>query len=393
MSSTRTLAFTLALAIGASGAEAQTTPDASPVPGVSIPVQATTPAQPRANQDLPVELQLLPRPMPLARVLEYLAPSIAEGEAREEFERRVTALWNGYAAGFELVESAEFREMRLVLAEVTGKRPPTPDTLRAKYASALAGADRLDAQFLADVAELRPNGADPAMDALRRARTRNVSLLGLAGHLSLSVPIRWRDPMGWLEVTETRIPIDAIRAFDEASTEVITTLTPVRRRFEFNIIVSATTQQRFVRDLPSKAAEFVDASRDAANATRAAVETLRGALPPEDIARVHIARIEDLYFDTPRPERPCGTETFPADPALQDAWFAERAKLALADAAILARYEEMALKTLAATPLWDREAYDGRQFLAKNFKDERTQLHDETRTRLELLSGRNESGG
>ncbi|MEY3025491.1 MAG: hypothetical protein RLZZ238_388 [Planctomycetota bacterium] len=38
MSSTRTLAFTLALAIGASGAEAQTTPDASPVPGVSIHV-------------------------------------------------------------------------------------------------------------------------------------------------------------------------------------------------------------------------------------------------------------------------------------------------------------------------------------------------------------------
>ena len=61
---------------------------------------------------------------------------------------------------------------------------------------------------------------------------------------------------------------------------------------------------------------------------------------------------------------------------------------ARADAEILLRYEAAALTTLAATPLWDRDAYDGRQLLAKSFGDERTRLHDETRSRLELISGK-----
>jgi hypothetical protein len=169
---------------------------------------------------------------------------------------------------------------------------------------------------------------------------------------------------------------------------VLRGLTPARRRFEFEIIVTAQSQQQFVKALPVKGPDFVTASREAVRAMIAVVDGLAQALPPEDVARVHIARIEDLYLDTPRPERPCGSETFPADESLREAWFAERAKLAIADAEILRRYEEQALATLAATPLWDRDAYDGRVFLAKGFKDARTQLHDDARTRLELLSGR-----
>ena len=336
----------------------------------------------------PPELQIIPRPMGFGAIMEYIGPSIADDAQRAAAEARLRALWNGYVVGYEAPAKAEFLDVRTALNELNTKRPPTPDALRARYAKALVAVDRLDSLLFADMDEALQPESDGALAALKRARTRNLASLGLAGHLSLSVPIRWREPMRWLETTETRMPADAIVRFDTAMTELLKGLAPARRRFEFDIIVNAQSQQQFVNALPGKSKDFVTASREAATTSIAIVEALAGAIPPDDVARVHIARIEDLYLDTPRPERPCGADGFPSDVALRDAWFAERAKLAIADAEILRRYEEMALKTLAATPLWDRDAYDGRVFLAKSFKDERTKLHDETRARLELLNAR-----
>ena len=340
------------------------------------------------ERETPVQLQVLPRPIPLARVYEYLTKQIADDATRGALEARIKPVWEAYVGDFALPNRHEFGEVRGILSTIPTDRPPSPDEIRNKYASALAVVDRLDASFLAELGTIVGEPSKPALEALRRARLRSVASIGVAGHLSLSVPMRWVDPMVWIQVTETTIPPDAVQRFDLEVTRISQGLTPVRRRFEFEMVVRARSQQQVVAALPTKGKELVAASREAALASLAAVDALKGSLPPEDVARVHIARIEDLYFDTPKPERPLGAENFPSDPSARDAWFAERAKLAIADAEILLRYEDAALKTLAATPLWDRSAYDARQLLAKSFGDERTRLHDETRARLELISGK-----
>ena len=345
-------------------------------------------AQKPPAREPPVQLQVLPRPIPLARIYEYLTKPITDDAARTALEVRIKPVWEAYVGDFALPNRNEFGEVRGILSQIPTDRPPSPDEIRNKYASALAVVDRLDASFLTELAAMVGEPSRPALEALRRARLRSVASIGVAGHLSLSVPMRWVDPMVWLQVTETTIPGDAVQRFDLEVTRISQALTPVRRRFEFEMVVRARSQQQLVAALPTKGKEFVAASREAARASMAAVDALKGPLAAEDVARVHIARIEDLYFDTPKPERPLGAESFPSDPAARDAWFAERAKLAIADAEILLRYEAAALTTLAATPLWDRDAYDGRQLLAKSFGDERTRLHDETRSRLELISGK-----
>lgn len=345
-------------------------------------------AQRPPAREPPVQLQVLPRPIPLARIYEYLTKPITDDAARTALEARIKPVWEAYVGDFALPNRNEFGEVRGILSQIPTDRPPSPDEIRNKYASALAVVDRLDASFLTELAAMVGEPSRPALEALRRARLRSVASIGVAGHLSLSVPMRWVDPMVWLQVTETTIPGDAVQRFDLEVTRISQALTPVRRRFEFEMVVRARSQQQLVAALPTKGKEFVAASREAARASMAAVDALKGPLAAEDVARVHVARIEDLYFDTPKPERPLGAESFPSDPAARDAWFAERAKLAIADAEILLRYEAAALTTLAATPLWDRDAYDGRQLLAKSFGDERTRLHDETRSRLELISGK-----
>lgn len=382
--STALVAILLAPALQGEQATPRTPPSGAPPAGIPTPAGAQSATQART----PPELQIIPRPMGFGAIMEFIGPSIPDETRRGELEQRLRALWNGYITGYEEPAKNEFLDVRTAMNELATKNPPSPDALRARYAKALVAADRIDTVFFNDIDEALPPESDGALAALKRARVRNLSALGLAGHLSLSVPLRWREPMGWLNTTEARIAPEVVTRFDIATTEVLRGLTPARRRFEFDIIVTAQSQQQFVKALPVKGPDFVTASREAVRAMIAVVDGLAQALPPEDVARVHIARIEDLYLDTPRPERPCGSETFPADESLREAWFAERAKLAIADAEILRRYEEQALATLAATPLWDRDAYDGRVFLAKGFKDERTKLHDDARARLELLSGR-----
>ena len=340
------------------------------------------------QRETPVQLQVLPRPIPLARVYEYLTKQIADDAARAALEARIKPVWEAYVGDFALPNRNEFGEVRGILSTIPTDRPPSPDEIRNKYASALAVVDRLDASFLAELGTIVGEPSKPALEALRRARLRSIASIGVAGHLSMSVPMRWIDPMAWILVTESTIPPDAVQRFDLEVTRISQALTPVRRRFEFEMVVRARSQEQLVAALPTKGKDLVAASREAARASLAAVDALKGPLPPEDVARIHIARIEDLYFDTPKPERPLGAENFPSDPSARDAWFAERAKLSVADAEILLRYEDAALKTLAATPLWDRGAYDARQLLAKSFGDERTRLHDETRARLELISGK-----
>ncbi len=363
-----------------------TTPATPPATPPSAPAEGA-PAAPPAAANTQAQLQILPRPLPLARVYDFVTTPIADEATRLELERRIRALWEGYLARFEVVQLEEFVEARAKLTAVSGDRPPTPDALRGSYATALAAVDRLDAMFLADLKTLVSADSAEALAALERSRLRAVSAIGLAGHLSLSVPMRWVEPMAWLEVTESRIPMATIIAYDLEVTRLSKDLAPARRRFEFEMVGAARTQSAFSKALPEKGKPLVVASRDAALASRAAVAALLGPVQADDVARIQIARVEDLYFDTPRPERAVTAESFPADEALRDAWFAERAKLAISDAEIVLRYEDLALKTLAAKPLWDRQAYDGRKLLAKSFKEERSRLHDEIRAKLELLSG------
>lgn len=384
-----------------------------PIPGLPIlalpllsialaqdPAAPTPPAQPAsveppagapsrsAGEAIPTALQVLPKPISWPEIRRVLLLPIADPEVRREYEGRIGALWNQYAEAFARDEGQKFAEVRGVLAAATDPKPPTILVMREIYATALAEIDRLDSQFFATLEKILPADRADAIAALKRLRERNIASIGPAGHFSLSVPMRWNDPMTWLEATQSPIAPAALLAYDLEATRIANLMTPVRRRFEFEILLIARSQQDFVKQLPTKGLALVDAYRGAARASAAMVDGLRSAIPAEEVARVQIARIEDMYFDTPKPERRVGLETFPSDPALQEAWLTEYGKLAIADAEILRRYEDLALKALAATPLYDRTAYDGRVFLAKSFKDERTRLHDETAAKLAVIAGK-----
>lgn len=313
---------------------------------------------------------------------------IQDPEVRREFEGRIGALWNQYAEAFARDEGQKFAEVRGVIAAATDPKPPTILVMRGIYATALAEIDRLDAQFFATLEKILPADRADAIAALKRLRERNIASIGPAGHFSLSVPMRWNDATTWLEATQSPIAPAALLAYELEACRIARAVTPVRRQFEFEILKISRSQQEFIKLLPTKGLALVDAYRGAARASAAMVDALGSSIAAEEVARVQIARIEDMYFDTPKPERRAGLETFPADQALQEAWLTEYGKLAIADAEILRRYEELALKALAATPLYDRAAYDGRVFLAKSFRDERTRLHDETAAKLAVIAGK-----
>jgi len=336
--------------------------------------------------DANTPLQILPPPIALARVYEYVTSTIPDEAARLETERRVRTFWESYLSDYQAVQLKEFAEAQAVFGQLDEKPPPSIDKIRGKYATALAAGDRLDQTFLRMLKELVPADAGPAIEALQRQRARSIAACGLAPHLAMSVPMKLNDPMAWLNAAEGPVPAAAHHAYDLTVTGIATGLAPVRRRFEFDMVLSAKSREQFAKILPAKAKELVAASKETANATIAAVDALGSSVTADDLARIHIARIESLYFDTPRPERRVGSEEYPSDVALRDAWFAERAKLAIADAEILKRYEQIALATMAAAPLWDTQAYNARQLLAKSFAEERTKLHDETRARLAVLN-------
>ena len=149
--------------------------------------------------------------------------------------------------------------------------------------------------------------------------------------------------------------------------------------------MQGTSRERIEAIVPVLATDYLPSVKSAVAEAITAVEALGGSVPEEDVARIHIARITDLYPDIPRHERPFDMFAYPDDDGKRDLWLAERARLSIADAEIMRRYEAKALETLVAKAIWDRAAYDMRQAVAAPFKAERTALHYETTERVRLL--------
>ncbi len=372
-----TLAATLA-SLTAPLAAAQVAP--SPT---APPRAPATPKTPPASDRM--QLPITPGPMGYDRLRADLAGRIADEARRETFSDELARLWDRYNLAWAAIEKREIGLARGAVSQMRSSRTINADVLRARYADALVAVDRTDAAFFASIEAAMPVEARPALDALRRARARAIAGHGLAPYLALSVPVRWNDPIAWLNACETRIPFEAYAAYDATTCDIAVRLCAPRRRFETDLLVQGTSRERIEAIAPTLATDYLPAVRSAVAESIAAVEALRGSVPDEDVARIHVARITDLYPDIPRPERPFDLFAYPDDDGKRDLWLAERARLSIADEAILRRYEARALETLASRAIWDRAAYDMRQAVAAPFKAERTALHDEANERMRLL--------
>lgn len=382
------VAVLLASSIAASAAESHGQ--------VAPPAEATPPRPPAAPKTPPAndrnQLPITPGPMGYDRLRADLAAPIADEAKREAFADELARIWDRYNLAWAAIEKREIGLARGAVSQMRSSRTITADVLRARYADALAAVARTDAACFAAIAEAMPPESAPALDALRRARARAVAGHGLAPYLSLAVPVRWNDPLAWLNACETRLPFDAFTAYDTATEGIATRLCGPRRRFETDLLVQGTSRERIEAIVPTLAVDYLPSVKSAVTESIAAVEALRGSLPEADVARIHVARITDLYPDIPRPERPFDMFAYPDDDGKRDLWLAERARLSIADAEIMRRYEAKALETLAARAIWDRAAYDMRQAVAAPFKAERTALHDEATERVRLLLSLPEQG-
>ena len=376
---TSTLLCALAISIGAGTARAQVAPPAD----AQAPRAPAAPKTPPANDRN--QLPITPGPMGYDRLRADLAAPIADESRREAFADELARIWDRYNLAWAAIEKREIGLARGAVSQMRSSRTITADVLRARYADALAAVARTDAAFFAAIAEAMPPESAPALDALRRARARAVAGHGIAPYLSLAVPVRWNDTLAWLNACETRLPYEAFVAYDTTTEGIATRLCGPRRRFETDLLVQGTSRERIEAIVPVLATDYLPSVKSAVAEAITAVEALRGSVPEEDVARIHIARITDLYPDIPRPERPFDMFAYPDDDGKRDLWLAERARLSIADAEIMRRYEAKALETLVAKAIWDRAAYDMRQAVAAPFKAERTALHDETTERVRLL--------
>lgn len=372
-------ALAVALGAGAGAARAQVAPPTDAAPPRAPAAPKTPPANDR-NQ-----LPITPGPMGYDRLRADLAAPIADEARREAFADELARIWDRYNLAWAAIEKREIGLARGAVSQMRSSRTITADVLRARYADALAAVARTDAACFAAIAEAMPPESGPALDALRRARSRAVAGHGIAPYLSLAVPVRWNDPLAWLNACETRLPYEAFTAYDTTTEGIATRLCGPRRRFETDLLVQGTSRDRIEAIVPVLAVDYIPSVKSAVAEAIAAVEALRGSVPDEDVARIQVARITDLYPDVPRPERAFDMFAYPDDDGKRDLWLAERARLSIADAEILRRYEAKALETLAAKAIWDRAAYDMRQEIAAPFKAERTALHDETTERVRLL--------
>ncbi|MCE2881898.1 MAG: hypothetical protein LW636_06020 [Planctomycetaceae bacterium] len=337
-------------------------------------------------------LRVVPSLMGYDRIVRDLSAPIVDEARREELKTQVARLWDGYNTGWQRVESNEIQIARLAVSELNGRQPPSPETLRSRMADALAAVNRSDAAFFLALSEVIPPESREALESLKRARTRAICGHGMAPQLAFAVPFRLIDPMRWLDASTVEVPEDARREYDTRMTALVERWSAARRAFEFQALARGRGSKEFEAMLPSASRELLTISQTMGSETAAEVARLSSALPPAEVARIQIARIEAIYFDTPRPERPAVLDALPTDPTAHDAWIAERERTLVADAEILLRYEKRAIETMFAAPFSSRGAYDTRRKIADPYREERTRLHDQAAERQKVISGAQAGG-
>ncbi|MFZ9880766.1 MAG: hypothetical protein ACO3QC_05130 [Phycisphaerales bacterium] len=338
-------------------------------------------------------LRVVPSLMGYDRIVRDLSAPITDEARREELKTQVARLWDGYNSGWQRIEANEIQVARMAVSELNGRQPPSAETLRSRMADALAAVNRSDSAFFLALSEVVPPESREALESLKRARTRAICGHGMAPQLAFAVPFRLVDPMRWLDAATVEVPDDARREYDARMTALVERWSAARRAFEFQALARGRGSKEFEAMLPSASRELLTISQTMGGETAAEVARLSSALPPAEVARIQIARIEAIYFDTPRPERPAVLDALPTDPTAHDAWIAERERTLVADAEILLRYEKRAIETMFAAPFSSRGAYDTRRTIADPFREERTRLHDEAAARQKVISGAQPGGG
>lgn len=366
---------------------AQTAPvaPASP-PTEPPPAKPLPPATPAERQ-----LRVVPPPMGFERVARDLTAPVADETRRADLKAQIARLWDGYNTAWQRIDGSELAIARMAVAELKGRNPPTAETLRARMADALAATALVDGAFFVGLDKAVPPESRRALDRLRLARTRAISGHGMAPQLALAVPFRLSDPTKWLDAATVELPDDARFEYEKRMTALVERWAAARRAFEFQALARGRGAKEFEAMLPDASRELIAVSQAIGPETAAEVARLASAISADEVARIQIARIEDLYFDTPRPERPAVLDAMPTDPTAHDAWTAERERTLAADAEILLRYERRAIDTMFAAPFNSRGAYDTRRTIADPFREERTRLHDEATVRQRVISGA--SGG
>lgn len=361
----RSVLLALAVAIGAFAADAA--------------AQSSRPRSARPS--------IVPPVMSYERLKSDLMAPIGDEQAREAATDRLAQLWGGYFQAWERIDGVEIAAARQALASIVGDKPPSAEMLRNRQADALQAVDRVDRGFFDKLAEALPPESRAALARLERARARAIAAHGLAPEAALVVPLRWVDPAPWLAATSGDVPPAAFERYDAAMTSLSVSFSGPRRRFESEFLVRKGSRDEIAAQVPALAGDLLRAARETAGRSIAIVDGLAPDLAPADVARVHIARIEDIYLDTPRPRRPSVLDAMPADETAREAWRAERDRVAVEDAAILRRYEARALETMAPAVLWDRAAYERRREIAAPFRAEREKLFEDAAARLEAIVG------
>lgn len=376
----QTLAATACIAAGllraASAQSAPATPQAEP------PAKPLPPATAAERQ-----LRVVPPPMGFERIARELTAPVSDEARQAELKAQIARHWDGYNTAWQRIDGSEIAIARMAVAELKGRNPPSAETLRARMADALAAVALVDGAFFTALDKSVPPESKRSLERLRLARTRAICGHGMAPQLALAVPFRLSDPTKWLDAATTELPADARFEYEQRMTALVERWAAARRGFEFQALARGRGAKEFEAMLPDASRDLIAASQAIGPETAAEVARLASVLPAHEVARIQIARVEDLYFDTPRPERPAVLDALPTDPAAHDAWRAERERTLVADAEILLRYERRACETMFAAPFDSRGAFDTRRAIADPYRGERTQLHDQASARQTVISG------
>ena len=354
--------------------------------GAAPALLVALPAEAQSSRPAVARKPVVPAVMGYERISSDLSAPIADEKTREAAVDRIAQLWGGYYQAWQRIDAVEIAAARQALASLAAANAPSAEVLRARQADALSAVDRVDRGFFDKLADSVPPESKPALAALRRARTRAIAAHGLAPELALAVPVRWIDPSAWLQSAAGDVPARAFERYDETTTALCVRFVGPRRRLESELLVLGADRARVTERMPALAADLARTAREVAEASIAAVDALGPDVAADDVARVHIARIEDMYLDTPRPPRPAVLDAMPEDESARELWRAERDRVAIDDAAILRRYEARALETLAPAPLWDKDAYARRRAVAEPFRAERVRLFEDAAARLAALA-------